>query len=210
MIFVRTVARNLTKGCRKGGWMDDLNRIRRVFPDWPSELDTAKASSNWAILAQAFYCASKVLYEELISADQMLHTTDGGPYIEKLHMRMLTSVPACFSLAFSLELASKAALVQQGKLKNLSGKEKIPFSHHSIVELAKKIDTFVVDHNTEEVLQWASDVIKDGKYPSSITPSDKKSGVPLTRSLGELLESAEPVYNRLMEICTQTPTQNPA
>lgn len=53
-----------------GLWMImDISQIREIFQNWPSELDVAKQSGNWAQLAQSFFFAAIVLNEECACAN---------------------------------------------------------------------------------------------------------------------------------------------
>jgi hypothetical protein len=181
-------------------YMQDLNEIRKAFPNWPSELEVAKAGSNWLLMAQAFFCAAVVLDEESTSSHQAMRAEDGKPIQVDLLMRQQTYTPAVFCLAFSLELAVKGALVEQGKLEGMADGEQLPFARHSVCEMARGVEGFTVDQETERVLNWASLVIRDGKYPVSKTPSDAKSGARVIRQLSDLLNEAKPVYHRLMAV----------
>lgn len=184
--------------------MDEIDQIRRVLPGWPSELDAAKAPSNWLAMAQSFFSAAIVLDQENTSAQQAMHAGDGCQVGVDLLRRQQTSTAAIFCLAFSLELAIKGALVQQGKLDGLSHQKNLTIAHHSLIELANQIDGFTTDSETENLLQWASNMVLGGKYPTSKKPSDLKDGVPVVRQFRELLDVASPVYECLMAICAQS------
>jgi hypothetical protein len=181
-------------------YMQDLNEIRSAFPNWPSELEVAKAGSKWRLMAQAFFYAAIVLDEESTSSHQAMHAEDGKPIQVDLLMRQQTYIPAVFCLAFSLELGVKGALVEQGKLEGMADGEQLPFARHDISEMARGIEDFIVDEETKRVLAWASSVIRDGKYPVSKTPSDTESGVRVARQFSDLLNEAEPVYRRLRAV----------
>jgi hypothetical protein len=176
--------------------MSDINKIRNIFSDWPSEQDVAKSSENWAMLAQAFFFAAIVLNEESNYAQKLLHTYEGVEISEDLIMRLQTDIPSVFCLAFSLELAIKALLIHQRKLANIP-------ANHSLLELANKIENFKVDNSTEKVLQWASNIVVHGKYPVSNKPSDDKNGVHPGISFQDLILNVEPVYKRFIELCSQ-------
>ena len=90
----------------------NLEQIRNVFPDWPSELEAAKVPAHWASLAQAFYCAARVLNEEATAAHQEMHKMVGQKIEECNFMRQQTMIPADFCLAFTLELAIKSPVLK--------------------------------------------------------------------------------------------------
>lgn len=91
----------------------NLDAIRKVFPDWPSELDVAKCESNWASMAQNFYSAASVLQEEMSVVRQRMHSSEPLQLTEDILMRMNVSQPALFCMAFALELAAKAATIRR-------------------------------------------------------------------------------------------------
>jgi hypothetical protein len=98
-----------------GLWMImDISQIREIFQNWPSELDVAKQSGNWAQLAQSFFFAAIVLNEEMKNAHVRMHKNIEQMVSTDLLRRIQVRVPSIFCLAFSLELSIKAALVQQG------------------------------------------------------------------------------------------------
>jgi len=180
-------------GAHKGDEVPELDEIRSVFPNWPSELDVAKTSTNWASRAQAFY--SGVLNDELNSAHNEMHSRAGQVLEAEVYLRQQTQLPAEFCLAFSLELAVKAALVKQGKLEELSSGQNLPFGNHLLHILAKQLQDFQI---TEELLKWASATVLNGKYPVRKRPSDSENGVTPVRSLTSLIHTIDPLYHKLM------------
>ena len=177
----------------------NLKRIRNVFPDWPSELEAAKVPSHWASIAQAFYCAARVLNEESTSAHQEMHRQVGQKIEESNIIRQQTQTPAEFCLAFSLELLIKSVLVFQGKLKDLSSEEALPFGNHMLHSLAHDIEDFELTTDEDEILLWASKTVLSGKYPVSRKPSANKDGVRASRSFSDLYNKVHPLYKRLMD-----------
>ena len=184
--------------------MLDLNEIRKIFPDWPSELTAAKSASNWRMMAQSFLCAAEVLHEELTSAHKAMHAQVEKKVQVTQIMRQQTYHAAVFCLAFSLELAVKTAWAKLGKLDRMANGKKVPFASHSLCKLARTIDVFDIDSETEKVLNWADSTIRDGKYPVSLNPSDAKSGVRVIRHFGSLLNEVKPVYDKLMAIGSES------
>jgi hypothetical protein len=180
--------------------MIDLDKIRAVFPEWPSELKVAKVPGNWASRAQAFFCAAKVLNEESEQAHREIHARAGEVLSENILIRNLTQLAAEFCLAFSIELAIKAALVAQGKLDHLTSGGSLPFDNHKLKTLAKEIDGLDVTADVESTLQWAADFVLNGKYPVPKKPNEEKNGVTITKSFYDLIAAAEPIYRRLMEL----------
>lgn len=183
----------------------DITNIRKVFPDWPSELDMAKMASNWAMQAQAYFCAAQVLNEESKSTNQRFHSNVEKPIDEKDLIRQQTTLPAEFCLAFALELVIKAVLVHQGKLEELASGEALPFNH-KLLDQALKINDLEITDKERETLLWASDAVISGKYPVSKKPSDNKNGVPVARSLSDRINEVQPTYKKLMDIITNNNT----
>lgn len=91
----------------------ELEVVRKVFPDWPSELDVAKCESNWAVMAQNFYCAASVLQSEFDSVHRQMHSGEPLQMAEDIFMKQHISQPALFCMAFALELAAKAATLRK-------------------------------------------------------------------------------------------------
>ena len=178
----------------------DIERIRAVFPTWPSEWEVAKAPGNWTSRAQSFFFAAKVLSQESEQAQREMHATIGEALSESILIRTGTQIAAEFCLAFSIELAIKAALVAQGKLNHLSNGDSLSFGNHQLSSLAKEIEGFEVTKEVDSTLQWAAAMILNGKYPVPKKPNDKKNGVTVTRSFHDIMGSAEPIYRRLMEL----------
>ncbi len=178
----------------------DLDKIRAVFTDWPSELDVAKVPSHWASQAQAFFCAAQVLDEESKLAHQRDHAYRNRLVDEGDVMRQQTHIPAEFCLAFSLELAIKSALVRQGRLDELTSGEPLAFGNHNLHELAQQVVGLEIKPDELGILRWASEAVLNGKYPVSKKPSDAKNGVPAGKVVSALLEEARPLYKRLIEM----------
>ncbi len=184
----------------------DLDKIRAVFPGWPSELDSAKVPSHWASQAQGFFCAAQVLDEESKSAHQRDHANVGKVVDEGDLMRQQTGIPAEFCLAFSLELAIKSALVAQGKLDELSSGEPLPFGNHMLHDLAQQVVGLEIKPDEKKILRWASGAVLSGKYPVPKKPSDVNSGVPVGKAFSGLFKEVQPLYKRLMEMVTEKKT----
>jgi hypothetical protein len=177
----------------------DLEKIRQAFPNWPSELDIAKSSGNWAAQAQQYFCAATVLSEESLSAQQRFHENLRKEIDINALIRQQTANPTEFCLAFAIELSIKAVLVTQGKLDELVSGEALPFDH-KLLNLAHQIDGLDISEEEQDTLLWASEAVLNGKYPVSKKPGDIKSGVPISRSLAERVDRVEPLYRKLMEM----------
>lgn len=72
-------------------------------------LQTARNPDSWAMMAQEYHCAAKVLTKEW----SRVHDTKGISLDEYNFMCMHVRRPAYFCHAFSIELMLKALLVQQ-------------------------------------------------------------------------------------------------
>lgn len=187
--------------------MIGLDQIRQRLPNWPSELDIAKQSARWAMMAQSFYCASVVLNDEMEKAHRQMHIEMENQISIDLARREEVGVPALFCLAFSLEMAIKAALIHQGAIVELQTGQKLPFSSHSLSELAKKIKGLNLLPVEEECLERAANIIADGKYPVRKKPCDAKNGLPGYPNYQNFLRTAEPLYERLMDLATAVGAQ---
>jgi hypothetical protein len=178
----------------------DLDKVRVAFPDWPSELDSAKVPSHWSMQAQAFFCAAKVLDEESRSAHRRVNDSVGEVSNKRDLMRQQTDAAARFCLAFSLELAIKSALVAQGKLDELTSGESLPFGNHMLHDLAQQVVGLEITPDEKEILLWASEAVLRGKYPAPKKPCEAKSGVPVTKAFSGLYNQVRPLYGRLMDM----------
>lgn len=180
--------------------MIKLDKIRKTFPNWPSELEVAKQSSNWASMAQSFYCASIILNDERENAQRLMNSETVNQINEDIVMRIQVEAPAIFCLAFSLELAIKAVLIKQGAITDLETGQKLPFSSHLINDLAKQIAGLDFLPNEEQCLELAASIIANGKYPVGKAPCELKNGVKLYPNYKDFRKMAEPLYIRLMNL----------
>jgi hypothetical protein len=187
--------------------MIELGQIRKAFPNWPSELEVAKQSSNWAMMAQSFYCAAVVLNDEMKNVHRQMHSEPGMQVSVDLSRREQVGVPAIFCLAFSLELAIKAALIHQGAISDLETRKKLPFSSHSIHDLAKQVEGLHLVPNEEQCLEQAASVIANGKYPAGVAPCELKNGVQFYPNYEDFMRTAAPLYERLMSLATSVDAQ---
>ncbi len=171
-----------------------------MFPEWPSEMDVAKSYGNWAARANSFISAAFVLDDEARKASEARHSKAGVKLEHHEMMRLRTAIPAEFCLAFSLELAIKAARVRQGDIDELKAGEKLPFGTHSLVGHAQKVNGLDLSPDETELLELFSTITTHGKYPTKREPSDNESGVVTSRSFAELAHKAKPLYDRLMRL----------
>ncbi|MBI4967693.1 MAG: hypothetical protein HZC25_06195 [Rhodospirillales bacterium] len=182
----------------------DLKRISPNFPDWPSELDVAKGASNWAFLAQQFYCAAQVLREEADRVKEEIHEQDQQvEHTEWRLWRMNLGRPAAFCIAFSLELAVKAAYVSQhpdeikdGSLGGLKG--------HSLIEKCKRISRFDFTDERMKYVKMAEEIILDGKYPVTLKPIAEITA-PYYNANDVYYDSLIDMYHELMKIASTAP-----
>ncbi len=183
-----------------------LNRISASLPGWPSQAETVKQPGNWLKLAQAFFYAAVVLNEERQTAHKQMYAHTGEVFSEDhagMFKRLQVKSPAEFCLAFSLELAIKAALLTQGALDGMTRGQKLPFGNHDLSKLAQNIEGFEMDEDASQTLQWATYVISIGKYQVPIKSSDPKSGLPVVKNLPDRLRDAEPLYKRIISLAHQ-------
>jgi len=182
----------------------DLSEVRKHFPHWPSELDVAKVPAHWAQMAQSFFLAAQVLNDEQRKAHRQWLDNVGQPADLDAYKRSLTMPAAFFCLAFSLELALKAALVKQGALDNLGSGQALPFSSHNLYRLAQDVDGLYLDADHKECLEWASEIIASGKYPVGKKPRDDTVSH-VNRAFSDLTRIAGPLYGELMEMAADQP-----
>ena len=195
---MRGVSINLNRsGATVRDHAEDFRRVRAVFPDWPSELDAAKQVPSWIIRAQEFFFAGLVLDHEAQAAEQALR--DGEtPLSESTHLRMHVRLPALFCMAFSLELAVKAALVRQGDIDALAPGERLPFTSHGLLDLARRVRGLTLTAREEDCLRTAGDVIVSGKYPVPPVPRADRSGARVISDTSEFESDAAAIYGRLV------------
>ncbi len=179
----------------------DLEAIRKVFPDWPSELDVAKCESNWAVMAQNFYSAASVLHEEMSVVRQRMHSGESLILNEGILMRMHLSQPALFCMAFSLELAAKAATIRQCQGRGIEHAKRLPFAGHCLADLCEQLPELKLSADDKELLVLAEQIVVSGKYPTDIRPRDDRP-FPDSPQLRSFMEKAVPIYSQLMRLST--------
>jgi hypothetical protein len=177
----------------------DLNAIRKVFPDWPSELDVAKCETNWACLAQEFYCSASVLQQEQDAVHRRMHSPEPLIMTEDILMRSHLLRPAIFCMAFALELAAKAAIVSRCQGKGIEHAKRLPFAGHCLVDLCAQLPELNLSLEDEKLVAQAEQIVVSGKYPSDIKPRDDKSVANLPQ-LTIFMERAVPLYLKLMRL----------
>lgn len=177
----------------------ELEAVRKVFPDWPSELDVAKCEANWASMAQNFYCAASVLQGELGIVHRRMHSGEPLQITEDILMRTHVSQPALFCMAFALELAAKAATIRNCQGEGIEHAKRLPFAGHCLPELCEQLPELVLSADDKELLVQAAQIVVSGKYPSDIKPRDDKP-FPNTPQLRFFMEGAVPIYLQLMRL----------
>jgi len=177
----------------------ELEAVRKVFPDWPSELDVAKCETNWASMAQNFYCAASVLQGELGIVRRRMHSGEPLEMTEDILMRTHVSQPALFCMAFALELAAKAATIRKCQGKGIEHAKRLPFAGHCLPELCEQLPELALSADDKELLVQAAQIVVSGKYPSDIKPRDDKP-FPDTPQLRFFMEGAVPIYLQLMRL----------
>lgn len=175
----------------------NLARLRRIFTHWPSELDVAKCEINWASMAQEFCSAGCVLYEEQTTTRNLMHTIKNLELTEHILRRMNNDRPAMFCLAFSLELAAKAARVRAAHFDEFKHASELPFAKHNVVEICSEIGGFGLTEKEHTLLVTASKIVMDGKYPSGKRPRDDETAFTMP-NIDLFFSEARPLYERLM------------
>lgn len=182
-----------------------LSAIRKVFPNWPSELDTAKAGNAWASMAQNYFCAAMVLHEEAKKGHQSFNESVGKQIVESDLMRMECQNPSVWCLCFSLELAVKAVHLCTHPSSITNSKGKLTFAGHDHSE-SENIQLTVSE---KEFLNLASKIVKDGKYPSSAFPNDSAESFSMP-SFESCWPPAKAIYDKAMnfvQLNQKPPTQ---
>ena len=187
----------------------DLDAIRKVFPGWPSELDVAKCESNWASMAQNFYCAASVLQEEMDIVCRQMHTGAPLEMTEDILMRTHVSQPALFCMAFALELAAKAATIRKCQGEGIEHSKPLPFAGHCLAKLCEQLPELILSANDKQLIVQAEQIVVSGKYPSNIKPRDDKR-FPDMPQLRLFMKSAVPIYLQLIRLSSNAQPSAPA
>lgn len=177
----------------------ELEVVRKVFPDWPSELDVAKCESNWAVMAQNFYCAASVLQSEFDSVHRQMHSGEPLQMAEDIFMKQHISQPALFCMAFALELAAKAATLRKTQGEGIEHAKRLPFAGHCLPELCEQLPELSLSSDDKKLLAHAAKIVVSGKYPSDIKPRNDKAP-PSMPQLWLFMEGAVPIYLKLMRL----------
>ena len=177
----------------------ELEVVRKVFPDWPSELDVAKCESNWAVMAQNFYCAASVLQSEFDSVHRQMHSGEPLQMAEDIFMKQHISQPALFCMAFALELAAKAATLRKTQGEGIEHAKRLPFAGHCLPELCEQLPELSLSSDDKKLLAHAAKIVVSGKYPSDIKPRNDKVP-PSMPQLWLFMEGAVPIYLKLMRL----------
>jgi len=182
----------------------DLAKIRAAIPGWPSELDVAKHPGNWAAMAQTFHGAAHILNDEYIQSGEDWYANVGEPVDPQLLRKRQIAPAAIFCLAFSLELAIKAAHVKQGALNDLQSREKLPFATHGLVQLAKSVDCVALSDDEIKCLEQSAAIISAGKYPVGVSPDGSADGVRAVVSFDDFALHADRIYKMLIRVATDS------
>ena len=177
----------------------ELEVVRKVFPDWPSELDVAKCESNWAVMAQNFYCAASVLQSEFDSVHRQMHSGEPLQMAEDIFMKQHISQPALFCMAFALELAAKAATLRKTQGEGIKHAKRLPFAGHCLPELCEQLPELSLSSDDKKLLAHAAKIVVSGKYPSDIKPRNDKAP-PSMPQLWLFMEGAVLIYLKLMRL----------
>jgi hypothetical protein len=153
----------------------DLNKLRTAFPSWPSELDVARNETSWAVMAQQFYSAACVLHNEMRTVLDRMHSEKGLVLTEAILMRSETLIPTLFCMAFSLELAAKAATICKTQGADIEHGKKLPFTGHYVSKINDDFPELSLSDTEKDCLKQAEEIIANGKYPTGIKPRKDKS-----------------------------------
>ena len=177
----------------------DLAAIRRVFPEWPSELDIAKCETNWASMAQNFFCAASVLQDESVAVRERMHSGGHLEMTEEILKRMHLSQPALFCIAFALELAAKAATIRKLQGKGIEHEQRLPCAGHCLSKLCEQLPELNLSKEEWALIAEADQLVVNGKYPSDIKPRDDRT-VQSTPDLRTFMDRAVQIYLRLVKL----------
>lgn len=177
--------------------MNELDRIRQIFPDWPSEYDEAKQASSWFTLAQEYYCAAFILEEEINKNDQLLHSKNGIVITDEIAMRMHGHEPAIFCFAFAIELLIKALFVKNVASNTILPNQTLNFANHKISDLVINIKNLILTKEEKDLILKIEEIVVSGKYPTSKKPSDSKTRERLP-CFSNFKLIAQPLYKKLM------------
>lgn len=177
----------------------DLSAIRRVFPEWPSELDIAKCESNWASMAQNFFCAASVLQEEFVTVRERMHSGEQLIMSEDILNRTHLSQPALFCISFALELAAKAATIRKIQGKGIEHEQRLPFAGHCLFKICEQLPDLNLSKDEWALISEAELMVVNGKYPSDIKPRDDRT-TQSSPDLRHFMSRAVPLYLRLVAL----------
>lgn len=175
-----------------------LEKLRKFFPDWPSEYDEAKQAELWALFAQEYYCAAIIINDEITKTRKFLNENKNIQITEDIGIRMHGHAAAIFCLAFSIELLVKAVFIKCVANKSMKPNQKIDFANHKISILIKEINEIVIiDEKEKALIKTIEQIILYGKYPTNKEPSDKKTREKLP-DFHNFKLLAEPLYKKLI------------
>jgi hypothetical protein len=175
--------------------------LRTAFHSWPNELDVAKCETNWAAMAQEFYCAASVLHDEMRAVKNTMHSGESLDMTESVLKRIHTSRPALFCMAFALELAAKAATVRNTRGAGIEHGQRLSFAGHGVDTLCDQMPELDLSESERTCLKQAAEIIVNGKYPTDIKPRDDKSSF-IAPSFEDFMSVALSIYEKLMELAT--------
>lgn len=177
--------------------MLNLDQIRKIFPDWPSEYDSAKQVNIWVTLAQEYYHAALILDDEITKNHKYLHEHEYVQRNDKILIRMGGHNPAIFCFAFALELLIKAVYIKQVAGHTMVPNQSIGFANHKISILVAEIKDIVISKEERELIPIIERIVCSGKYPTNKKPSDRKLRDKLPQ-FSDFRLLTEPLYNKLM------------
>jgi len=177
-----------------------VQEMRRVGFDLPSELDVARAWSNWASVAQEFYSAAAVLYDARSETHARMHSGEPLTMTPRVIARIRLERPIFFSMAMAIELAIKAATVGRDSSRIVAN-TRMFFASHKLLILCRKISELCLSDAERKCVQEAEEIVRDGKYPVGLKPTDDESAS-LLPDLDTFLCTAIDVYRKLMRVAS--------
>lgn len=176
----------------------DLTDIRNEFPFWPSELEIAKSSFSWEMLAIEFMSAGEVLIEE--SEKSIASLSQLNPIDSNAIKRSSTSIPTLFCIAFAFELAAKAAFIKQKPGELLNHNDCLKIGNHSISKIIDQLDGIFPSDSERKWISAVEDIVINGKYPTSKNPSKEKSGIFNKPNASELHKHIKPLFDKIIKL----------
>jgi hypothetical protein len=159
-------------------------------------------------MAQEFFCSASVLRDEMRDTRNLMHSVKNFEMTEDIMKRMNLTRPAIFCMAFSLELAAKAARVRVALPDEFKHLKALPFAKHQVIEICDDLPKLSLSDAERQCLKGAAEIVVNGKYPTDKRPSDDKTTY-IAPNIDSFFAVAEPIYQKLMALACDSQSAAP-